>query len=100
MEGICPCPCPQTLWLDPFCRLISGLNSNDVSNSIGPFAAILEVFVAGTAEGSKPVPLGVLIAGGAGIGKPPTYSCVISTIACHVENSFYIYSFGFGYIRL
>ncbi|XXQ30516.1 Phosphate transporter [Plasmodiophora brassicae] len=41
--------------------------SNDVSNSIGPFAAIVEVFTTGSANGMDPVPLWILVAGGLGI---------------------------------
>lgn len=41
--------------------------SNDVSNSIGPFAAIVEVFTTGSANGTDPVPLWILVAGGLGI---------------------------------
>ena len=49
--------------------------SNDVSNSIGPFNAIVMIHQTGTIRPDAPVPLWVLIAGGVGIGEFGVQRC-------------------------
>lgn len=51
--------------------------SNDVSNCIGPFAAVVQAVLHGNIDFAAGVPLWILLSGGAGIGMcapPPSYS--------------------------
>jgi solute carrier family 20 (sodium-dependent phosphate transporter) len=49
------------------CVVAFAHGSNDVSNSIGPFSAIVAIYSSGTSDVSQPVPDWVLFAGGFGI---------------------------------
>ena len=43
--------------------------SNDVSNSIGPFTAVIEIYLNGSISKGSGAPLWVLLCGGIGIGR-------------------------------
>lgn len=51
------------------CVVALAHGSNDVSNSIGPFNAIIGIYTTGDLDLSASVPLWVLVCGGLGIGK-------------------------------
>ena len=50
------------------CVVAFAHGSNDVSNSIGPFNALVEIYTSGSIRPGAPVPLWVLLCGGVGIG--------------------------------
>lgn len=52
------------------CVVAFAHGSNDVSNSIGPFTAVVSVYFDGRIGAGKP-PFWVLLCGGIGIGRPP-----------------------------
>uniref|UniRef100_A0A7S1CA17 Phosphate transporter n=1 Tax=Bicosoecida sp. CB-2014 TaxID=1486930 RepID=A0A7S1CA17_9STRA len=56
-----------TLMIVTACVVSFAHGSNDVSNSIGPFNALYEIYAHGRIRPGAPVPLWVLVAGGTGI---------------------------------